>query len=327
MSEILLYSRPKTKEPTADQTVNTLAEQLSHAGHQVDITNSLNIPRLILNSYQTVHLVVENLPISPNEAFHLGVCKALGKNTLISILNSDRNLKKGFLNFVKPDAISVSQTNHLKHYRAIGVNKFVLPAFPKKAVNARKSAFKHEAFLIPLNARLEEAIELKVHSTVYFDGRKLLNEKMNSIQLRKKWNDLAGQKLINENYHLILSDNKIKELIEDSGLSVVLADPAISHTEFTSWLNQVLNKNNLVVLNEYQATGFSNYWTSGRNCVVVPLQNWMTAVAELNMNREFVSTTYKASELFEPAVNELSRLYSKLNQQKTSLLTSRSVKL
>jgi len=327
MSEILLYTRPKSKEPTADQTVSTLAEQLENAGHQVDITNSLNIPRLILNSYQTVHLVVEDLPITANEAVHLGICKALGKNTLISILNSDRNLKKGFLNFAKPDAMSVSQTNHLKFYRAIGVNKFVLPAFPKKASSHRKGTFKHEAFLIPLQTKLEEAFDFNVPSTVYFDGRKLLNSKTNSIQLRKKWNDLAGQKLIGENAHLILSDNKIKELIEDSGLSVVVADPSLSHTEFTSWLNQVLNKNNLVVLNEFQATGFSNYWTSGRNCMVIPLQNWKNSVGELDMNREFVSTVYKAGELFEPAINELSRLYSKLNQQKTTLLTSRSVKL
>jgi hypothetical protein len=181
--------------------------------------------------------------------------------------------------------------------------------------------------LIPLDSKLEEAFDFKIPSTVYFDGRKLLNSKTNSIQLRKKWNDLAGQNLISDNYHLILSDNKVKELIEETGLSVVLADPALSHTEFTAWLNQVLNKDNLVVLNEYQATGFSNYWTSGRNCMDVSLPGLKNSVGELDMNRDFVASTYKASELFEPAVNELSRLYSKLNQQKTTLLTSRSVKL
>lgn len=327
MNQVLLYSRPKAKEPMADQTVSILAEQLEHSGHQVDIANTLNIPRLILNSYETVHMVIENLPMTPNEAVHLGICKALGKNTLVSVLNSDRNLKKGFLNFVKPDAISVSQTNHFKHYRGIAANKFVLPAFLKKENPARKSAFKHEAFLIPLSQKLEEAFAFNINSTVYFDGRTLLNKKTNSIQLRKKWNDLVAAHAIKEDYHLILSDNKIKELIEEPGLSVVLADSSLSHTEFTSWLNLVLNKNNLVILNEYQATGFSSYWTSGRNCMVVPVQNWVNSIAELDMSKELTCTTYKASELFEPAVNELSRLYSKLSQQKTTLLTSRSVKL
>jgi hypothetical protein len=327
MSQVLLYSRPKTIEPMADQTVCILAEQLQFSGHQVDIANTLNIPRLILNSYETIHLVLENLPMTASEALHLGICKALGKNTLVSILNSDRNLKKGFLNFVKPDAISVSQTNHLKYYRAMAGNKFVLPAFLKKENPVRKSAFKHDAFLIPLSQKLEEAFDFNINSTVYFDGRKLLNKKTNSIQLRKKWNDLVGQRSIKDDYHLILSDNKIKELIEEPGVSVVLADSSLSHTEFTSWLSLALNKNNLVILNEYQATGFSSYWTSGRNCFVVPVQSWVNSIAELDMNRELTCTTYKASELFEPVVNELSRLYSKLSQQKTTLLTSRSVKL
>lgn len=327
MSQILLYSRSKSKEPAAEQTTNLLSEQLQFAGHHVDICHSLNIPRLILNSYQTVHMIVENLPISTNEALHFGICKALGKNTVVSVLNSDRNLRKAFLNFVKPDAISVSQTNHLKHYRSVGINKFVLPAFPKKEGNGRKVAYSHEAFLIPLNEKLEEALQFKVDSTVYFDGRRLINKKTNSTQLRKKWSDLTSQNKINADYHLVLSDNKIKELTEEQNLSVVLADPALNHTQFTAWLNQVLNKNCLVVLNEFQATGFSNFWVSGRNCMVIPMNNWINHLSELNMKKDFVCSSYKASELFEPTVNELSRLYSKLNQQKTSLLTSRSVKL
>ena len=326
MSQILLYSRTKSKEPAADQTLSILAEQLQFAGHNVDITNSLNIPRLILNSYQTVHLVIEDLPLTANEAFHLGICKALGKNTLISILNSDRNLKKAFLNFIKPDAVSVSQTNHFKYYRTVASNKFVFSAFPKNEAASRKQVFKHSAFLIPLNEKLEEVSNINISSSVYFDGRRLL-KKSNSTQLRKKWNDLVSQNKISENYHLILSDNKIRELIEEPGLSVVLADPALNHTQFVSWLNLTLNKTCLIILNEYQATGFSKFWVSGRNCAVVPLQNWATFVSELDMKRDFVCTTYKTSELAEPTVNELSRLYSKLNQQKTSLLTSRSVKL
>ena len=327
MSHILLYSRIKAKEPAAEQTINLLSEQLQFAGHQVDICHSLNIPRLILNSYQTVHMVIENLPITANEALHFGICKALRKNTVVSVLNSDRNLRKAFLNFVKPDAISVSQTNHLRHYRSVGVNKFVLPAFPKNEGNAKKSAFSHEAFLIPLNQTIEEALKFKIDSTVYFDGRSLLNKKTNSTQLRKKWSELSSQNKIKSDYHLILSENKIKELIEEQNLSVVLADPTLNQTQFTGWLNQVLNQNCLVILNEFQATGFSNYWASGRNCMVIPCNKWTDHLSELNMKKDFVCSSYKASELFEPTVNELSRLYSKLSQQKTSLLTSRSVKL
>ena len=99
MSYVLLYSR-NTHEAVAEQTALTLSEQLQLAGQNVDICHSLNIPRLILNSYQCVHMIIESLPLTANEAFNLGVCKALGKATVISVLNSEKNLAKGFINFI-----------------------------------------------------------------------------------------------------------------------------------------------------------------------------------------------------------------------------------
>ena len=326
MNNVLLYCRTKATSPIAEQSVSILAEQLQHSGHQVDISHSLNIPRLILNSYQTVHLIVENLPLTTNEALHFGLCKALGKTTIVSILNSDRNLKKAFINFIQPDALSVSQTNHLKYYRGITCNKFVLPALPKTDAQARKSQYKHEAFLIPLQSKLDEVFAVTLKDTVYFDGRKLLKA-FTSLQLRKKWNELQGQKKIGSNFHLILSENKLNELLQEQNLCVVLANADISHTEFTQWLNITLNQQNLIVLNDYQATGFSTHWTSGHNCVVVPPNQWNKSLSHLEFEHDYVASTYKPNELFQSTVNELSRLYSKLLQQKTTLLTSRSVKL
>lgn len=326
MNNVLLYCRTKATSPIAEQSVCILAEQLQHSGHQVDITHSLNIPRLILNSYQTVHLVIENLPLTTSEALHFGLCKALGKTTVISILNSDRNLKKAFINFIQPDAFSVSQTNHLKHYRSITCNKFVLPAFPKTEAPARKSQYKHEAFLIPLQSKLDEVFAVTLKDTVYFDGRKLLKN-FTSLQLRKKWTELQSQKKITDKFHLVLSENKLNELLQEQNLCVVLANPEISHTEFTKWLNITLNQQNLIVLNDYQATGFSTHWTSGHNCMVVSPHQWNKSLSHLEFEHDLVASSCKPNELFQSTVNELSRLYSKLLQQKTTLLTSRSVKL
>lgn len=310
----------------AEQTTNILSEQLQQLGLHVEISHTLNLPRLILNSYQTVHVIIENLPLNINESIHLAICKALRKSTIISVLNSDKKTGKDFLDFIEPDAFSVSQTNHLKLYRNITCNKFILSAFPKTVLPAKKSSFKNQAYLIPLQNKIEEAFEFKVNGPIYFDGRKLL-KKQGSSQLRKKWNDLIENKKLSPQHHLILSDNKLDYLIAEESLTVVLSDPSIKHTEFTAWLSRCMNKNNLVVLNDFQATGFSNYWTSGHNCHVVSSQKWMSQIECFENKNDFVSTTYKAAELFEPVVNELSRLYSKLWQQKTSLLTSGSVKL
>ena len=326
MNQVLLYCRRKSVHPIADQTVTLLAEQLELSGHHVDITHSLNIPRLILNSYQTVHLILESLPLTANEALHFGICKALGKATVISVLNSDRNIKKAFLNFVQPDAFSVSQTDHLKWYRNITANKFVLPAFPKAQNNYRNSQFKFDSLLVPLSSKIEEALSIKFEGTVYFDGRRLL-QNQNSLSLRKRWSELQASGKLSSDAHLIMSENKLAELLDEQQIAVVLAGNHLSNTEFTEWLNLILNRGNLILLNEYQATGFPGFWTSGYNCIVLPTKTWAVNLAHIDFQQKLSSTCCKPNELFEPVANELARLYSKLTQQKTSLLTSRSVKL
>ena len=329
MNKVLIYCRPKSAEAIAEQTAGILSEQLQQLGIQVDISHALNLPRLILNPYQTVHFIIENLPLSVNESVHLAVCKALGKSTVISVLNSEKKINRSFLEFVRPDAFSVSQTNHLKLYRNITCNKFIFSAFPKTIATGKKSTFKRQAYLIPLQNRLEESFDFNVADPVYFDGRKLLKN-TSSSQLRKKWNELIENKKLHSDYHLILSEQKLNSLLDEESLSVVLSDPEIKPTEFTEWLNKSMNKSNLIILNDFQATGFSSYWTSGHNCQVVTSQNWTRQLENdetTETGNEYVVSMFKPAELFEQTVNELSRLYSKLWQQKTSLLTSGSVKL
>ena len=186
MSQVLLYCRTKVAEPLAEQTVTHLAEQLYLAGHHVDITHSLNIPRLILNSYQTVHLVIESHPLTLNEVFHLALCKALQKNTLVSVLNSNLNLNHAsWMKACKPDALSVSQTNHLKHYRTVTGNKFILPAWPRCETPPRPTVFKHKAFFVPVVESRDEVFNYPTDDVVFFDGRVLLKD-FSALQLRKK---------------------------------------------------------------------------------------------------------------------------------------------
>lgn len=326
MNKILIYCRNKKTEFIAEQTSGILAEQLEQLGLHADISHALNIPRLVLNSYQTVHFVIEDLPLNVNETVHLAICKALGKSTVISVLNSNRKIRKSFLDFIKPDAFSVSQTNHLKLYRNITCNKFIFSAFPKTEQFKKSGNFKSQAFLIPLQHKIEEAFEFRLQGPIYFDGRKLL-AKYGSATLRKKWNELINSNKLTSEHLLILSEQKLNEILSQESLSVVVANPELKPTEFNDWLSRSMNKNNLIILNDFQATGFSNYWTSGRNCQVVSRQNWIQQIENIDSNTEFVSSCFKPSELFEPTINDLSRLYSKLWQQKASLLTSGSVKL
>ncbi len=328
MSQILIYCRAKIKEPLAERTVTQLAEQLYLIGHQVDITHSLNIPRLILNNYHTLHLVIEKLPLTALEAFHLTLCKALQKNTLVSLLDHHQNMNQiSFLRFVGPDALSLSQTNYFKYYRSVNSLKFILAAWPLNQNIKSNSSYQHKAYLVPLLSEFDEIYQYKTTDVMYFDGQVLL-KKYSASQLRKKWADLIQKKIIPEDSHLILSPAKLADLIDSGHLTVLLNQHSRTHTDFTYWLQQVLNKKNLVVLNENQSTGFSQHWTSGQNCFVVPSTENFEKISELlHQCKSIQCSRLQASDLYDTTVNELSRLYSKLSQQKTTLLTSRSAKL
>lgn len=330
MNNVLIYCRSQKSESIAEQTADILSLQLQQVGFTVEISHALNLPRLLLNPYNALHIIVETLPLSANEIFFLGIAKAMGKTTVLSVLNSEKKQSRSLLDYIKPDAFSVSQTNHLKLYRHITCNKFIFSAFPKSKVAAKKQSFKSEALLIPLQSKIDEAFDYNIDKPVYFDGRKL-TKNQGSSQLRKKWNELINAGKINTQHHLILSDSKLAQLINEESLVIVLADPLIQNTEFISWLNISMNKNSLIVLNDFQATGFSTYWTSGHNSIVIAAQDWKKQIeyipSQLNEDSNFVSSSFNSSDLIEPTVNELSRLYSKIWQQKTSLLTSRSVKL
>lgn len=330
MNNLLIYCRSRKSEPIAEQTADILSEQLQQLGIQVEISHTLNLPRLLLNAYQTVHFIIEDLPLNLNESFYLGVCKALGKSTVLSVLNSESKINRHFLDYIKPEAFSVSQTNHLKLYRNFSRNKFILSAFPKIKDKAHAHAFQGESFLIPLQHALDEAFDYNIEMPVYFDGRKLLKS-TGASQLRKKWNELINSGKLTDRHHLILSDNKVLQLLDEGLIFVVLADPKIQNTEFISWLNLSLNKKNVIVLNDFQATGFSTFWTSGQNSIVLSTQNWKSELGQIQLqpekNRRLLTTCVTSSEIYEPTANELSRLYAKLWAQKTSLLTSRSVKL
>ena len=129
---------------------------------------------------------------------------------------------------------------------------------------------------------------------------------------------------------MVLSDEKVSELLAEESLRIVLADPQLKHTEFTGWLEKTLNQNHCLYLNDFQATGFSHAWTSGRNCQVISTLNWpqsINLVMSLPDDTTAIISKFKISELSEPLLNDISRLYIKIIRQNTTLISSDSVKI
>lgn len=334
MISVLLYSRKN------EAMTEIIAQQLEELGFHPETTSLINLPRLILNNYQVIHFVVDQLPLTLNEFVCLTSAKALGKAVVLSVLNpkpSDKNLiltsnPKSFANWFYPDALTVSQTNHLKIFRDLTSQKMILPSlFDMKKLVAKQKRSESAicGFLFPLFKSLDEAIELQTDKAVYFDGRKLLS-KYSSSELRKKWTQLLISKKIPSCYYLILSDKKIDSLLSEQPLGLILASPELHPTELTDWIKLSIQNSHLVILNQFQATGFSSHWTSGHNCFVVSAHHWLKELNansnHLIFNQPFAITDISRTS-FDSIFNELSRLYTKIIYQKTSLLDSDAVKI
>lgn len=329
MSQILMYSRSGKNRVNA--SIESLSQKLAEIGHQTEHTHSTNWARIFLNPYDLIHLFVEQLPLTVNELFFISLAKTLGKPTILSLFNTEPKQTKPLSSVVCPDALTLSQTNHFQYYRDWLCAKSVLPLFPeiKNGASIATSRAEKRSYLIPLEKNLEEAFQYKTEEEVYFDARNL-TKSQSSTQLRKQWNHFLKDKKIHALAHLVLSEDKCRELLKEESLQVILANPQLKHTDFTTWLEKVLNRGHLVFLNEFQATGFSQAWTSGQNCQVLAAHHWPKSLNQFFASDNTLNSCrshFKNSELTEPLVNELSRLYAKILRQKTTLISSDSVKM
>lgn len=327
MSQILIYSRAGKNQ--VNTSIEILSEKLSEIGHYTEHTHSTNWARIFLNPYHLIHLFIEQLPLTVNEMFFISLAKTLGKPTLLSLFNTNQKQTKPLSSLACPDALTLSQTNHFQYYRNWICAKSVLPLFPEIKNTSPNSKNQKRSYLIPIEKNLEEAFQYKTDQEIYFDARSLLKEH-SSTNLRKQWNQFLKEKKLFPLSHLILSEEKLRELLKEESLNVILASPFLKHTDFTAWLEKSLNRGHVVFLNEYQATGFSQAWTSGQNCQVLAAHHWPKSLNQFfasDNNLSGCRSQFKNSELAEPLVNELSRLYAKILRQNATLISADSVKM
>lgn len=311
-----------------------MADQLEQLGYATEQTNILNLPRLILNPFQVLHLIIDHLPLTLKEMLYITVAKNLGKAVVLSLLNANKNesqpMQNHLMSWLHPDALTVSQTDYLKIFRQKSSIKMIIPSLLEFPITPMKRISEPiTGFLFPLFQSLDEATQLNSTKPVYFDGRNLLKNHSSS-KLRKKWTELLVTHKIKSHYHLILSQEKINQLITSEPLGLIVASAEMLHKDFTKWLDISIRHHHLIILNQFQATGFSSHWTSGHNCLVISSHHWLDELNQQMENPLFhqpfsILSINKTS--WDTLFNDLSRLYTKIVYQKTSLLDSDSAKI
>ena len=323
MLSVLIYRKEN------DAMAKVMADQLDQLGFQTEQSSVINLPRLILNSYHLIHFIVSTLPLSLNELFCMSAAKALGKAVVLSVLEAPTPQNLQSLKWVNPDGLTVSQTNYLKLFRSKTGTKMIIPTLFESLIEKPHKPACVTGYVFPLLEKMDEGIHFQSEKPVFFDGRVLLS-KHSSSQLRKQWTELLIQKKIKAHYQLILSAEKMHSLITDQSLALILASPNMKHSDFNMWLKLALKYNHLLVLNQFQATGFSDHWTSGHNCLVTTTTDWISELNNKNQDpvfsKEFTNTDLNQKTL-DSLFNDLSRLYTKIIYQKATLIDSDSAKI
>ena len=329
MNRVLIYSR------MADPSLDLLCEQLSSIGISNQQTQHLNAARLLLESAQVVHVFIEAWPLTVRELVFLSLASALGRAVVVSVFNSHQFIGTAWYPFFKPDAFTVSQTNHLKFYRQMTCVKMILAKPLRIKKNSSPLSFNphhqqsEKAFFIPLYENLNEVDSFQSEHCIFIDGRRLL-KKQTASEIRKAWNEKLKNNQLSNQFQLILSDSKFDELITDMNLTVVLAHPQWTAVELNTWFSLTLNKKSSLIINDFQATSHSQIWKNNENCQIISAKYWLK---DLNLLFKKPSpflnsvTMFDESVILEPVTNELSRLYTKIIRQKTSFISSSSAKV
>lgn len=332
-TSVLLYSRD------CHQTSEILAYNLSHAGYQVEQTYLMNLPRIALNPYLIVHFLIQQLPLTANELLCLKVAQTLGRIVVLTIIDSNQHTDGFQLQLFRPDGFTVSQTDHLQYFRKWSSFRMVLPNLPDLQTEPQKPSDQYtedssqQLYLFLFSSDFSQAINFNCGYKTYFDGRYLLKDH-SAASLRKKWQSLIKEGKISKNQHLVLSTEKTKELFRTQNIAVALNHPYFLNHELTPWIELATRYKRFVVLNEHQAAGFNQYWTSGQNCLVVSEAEGLSDLSEFcskqianQQHSPWAYTEIASSKLYDPLTNELSRLYTKILHQKTRLLPADSANI
>lgn len=345
MNQILIYTRKNSS--LIEESSEILAAHLRQVGFNPEITFSTNIARIILNNYYVIHLMIEKWPLTLNELLLVSVAKSMNKSTVLSLFNLNTKQINPFFHLTTPDALTVSQTNQFQFFRNWKCSKSVLPLIPKlkspeinndfslnKNLIQIQTALEKKIVLIPLQKHLNETLKFNSLSEdetieVYFDVRLLLN-KMSSTKIRKQWLNLNKKDSISNssptlnNFHLVFSDEKISDLLNADSLIILLSNPQLNPIELTQWFKIGLNKGHYVILNQSQATGFSFAWKTEMNSIVVNEKKWIDESIEhiKNSKSGILKSNFDESLFIDPLINDLSRLYTKIYHQRTSLISN-----
>jgi hypothetical protein len=310
-----------------ESQADIISTELEKAGHLVEWSNQTHPARLLLNKYDVVHILTESLPLSWKNFWIAAAAKALNIPVVVSSYSTTghqippaiQQMTRFQLNYF--DALSVPEAGEIKNLRLFNHSKFIWPAFVRLSSPRLKTVTSNDINLIfHVTNSFDELPVTKwtLDETTYVDGSRLTANKSIS-ELRKLWNRFIEKNRTYKNAILILNSSNLKKIMTENKSVVLINYLQLHSVELAGLIENCLELKCVLALNESQASGFPQLWTASKNGLVQNFEKSFTyqlSLTELLDKAQKIKTDNFDNSIYETKINELSRLYAKIKNQK-----------
>ncbi len=327
MAYVLLHTSSQLL-PIQNQAIR-LQRELQIMGHEVELSFKTHPLRLLKNNYDIFHILTDTPQIKLKDIPLVLIAQYCGMASVISEYHSFRVSIVRLIDRLQSVAIDAYSTAHvesLKANRILAQNKFVLPLFPTPLKLQAQNKLKKISQMKVLSESFSE-LNLEVVPD-FVDASRLTLHNPLSV-LRKKWNKFKNKNPIYRKTVLILNSENTLDLLQ-AQLMILDLTQVTSVIHFQSLTDQACALGQFIILNQNQASGYSEFWIHSENC-------WIFEMASLSQNK--INPLMTAAQLFfkkskspamkisiENKMNELSRLYSKIMRKKSLVYAQNKVK-
>lgn len=332
--------------PNINDQIQFLAHELEKIGLDIELIDTVHPVRLILNKYDLIHFIHDelNLALNLKTIFAAWSAKSFGIATLLTTYS---RLKPNALQKIELglfDAISLPCISELKKIRFFNGQKIILPYFPQPdgKFKIHSTSSEKKQFVFPVLDRFEDLLKINFNTLsfikedhdFYVDAHELRSQQ-NSSQIRKNWQKFILKNKQFKNFNLFTEKTTLLDVIKQHPSYTFINHLDLNSLQVGFWMDTAMKYNNLMILNEDQGTGFSDLWKTEKNCFV--FSHRISTATQYQFLNHFINESphskstarlpFDFRKSLDLKLNELARLYTKILTQKTSLMHHNSVNM
>ncbi len=311
MSNVLLVTQDQDLVDQAE----LLTTELEKNGHIVTYSLTSHPLRLLRKNFDTIHLLTHSLPLKPKQYIFALAAQALGLSVILSLYDHSRFNRVARWQLQAIDGLTtfcLSQYNQLKFFNK---NKIIFPGIIAEQKKSPAVLEKPEHLVVfPIMnsiSELPDKINL-IQTQFIVDASQVPTGLKKTI--KREWTTWKKNHPQNESALLSTQWETIQQLTKDQSLVIVTSHLKLNALQTMDFYIKCAQQKAVWVPNKDQASAFSQLWNQLHSRLVIGSE--FTFIDQFFHGLSPFSFTIAAMN--EVKTNELTRLYSRVQNEKSS---------